>query len=129
MGELEEEVSQVLNDHAQRQADPNFSDNSSLSGVSSDEVSDCSSDLSVDKPLMVKMKDALMKKFGLEGSVLSDREQKIEETNQAMAAFLLLPVVVAITSRIPGFDHKNTTHAQSFMNEYKEQNGKGTTRS
>ena len=74
-----------------------------------------------------KMREALMKKFGLEGSTLSDRQQKIEETNNAMAAFLKLANVLAITSRIPGFDHKNTTHAQSFMNEYKEQNGKGTT--
>ena len=73
--------------------------------------------------------EALAEKFGLEGSTLTDQQQKIEETNQAMAAFLLLPVVVAIISKIRGFDPKNKAHAQSFMNEYKEQNGKGTTRS
>jgi hypothetical protein len=75
------------------------------------------------------MKEALMKKFGLKGSILSDKLLKIEETNNAMAAFLKLANVLAITSRIPGFDHKNTAHAKRFMEEYREQNGKGLTRS
>ena len=55
--------------------------------------------------------EALAEKFGLEGSTLTDQQQKIEETNQAMAAFLLLPVVVAIISKIRGFDPKNRAHA------------------
>ena len=76
-----------------------------------------------------KMKEALMKKFGLEGSTLSDRQQKIEETNNAMAAFLKLANVLAITSRIPGFNHKNKAHADRFMKEYRKKHGKGLTRS
>ena len=76
-----------------------------------------------------KMKEALMKKFGLEGSVLSDRDLRIEESSNAMAAFLKLANVLAITSRIPGFNHKNKAHAKAFMEQYREQNGKGTTRS
>ena len=76
-----------------------------------------------------KMKEALMNKFGLKGSNLSDWQQKVEETNQAMAAFLLLPVVVAITSKIRNFNPKNTAHAKSFLKQYKEQHGKSLTRS
>ena len=76
-----------------------------------------------------EMKEALMEKFGLEGSTLSDRDLKIEETNNAMAAFLKLANVLAIISNIRGFDPKNTAHAQSFMNEYRKQNGNGTIRS
>ena len=76
-----------------------------------------------------EMKDALMNKFGLEGSTASDRQQKIEETKNAMAAFLKLANVLAITSRIPGFDHKDTAHAKAFMEQYRKRNGKGTIRS
>ena len=76
-----------------------------------------------------QMKEALMNKFGLKGSNLSDWQQKVEETNQAMAAFLLLPVVVAITSKIRNFNPKNTAHAKSFLKQYKEQHGKSLTRS
>ena len=76
-----------------------------------------------------KMKEALMKKFGLEGSVITDKQQSSEEISNALDAFLLLPIVVAITSKIPDFDHKNRDHAASFMEQYREQHGKGLTRS
>ena len=76
-----------------------------------------------------EMKEALMKKFGLEGCTLSDKQQKIEESKNATAIFFQLAGVVAIISNIRGFDPKNTAHAQSFMEQYREQNGKGTTRS
>ena len=76
-----------------------------------------------------KMREALMTNFGLEGSTASDWEQKREETRNAMAKFLLLPDVVAITSTISNFDPKNKDHAELFMKEYREQNGKGTVRS
>ena len=72
-----------------------------------------------------KMRPALAEKLGLEGSTLTDKEQKALKTKNAMAAFLKLANVLAITSRIPGFDHKNTAHAKRFMEEYREQNGKG----
>ena len=76
-----------------------------------------------------KMKEALMNKFGLEGSTLSDYQQKLEETNKAMAAFLKLANVLAITSKIRNFNPKNRAHAERFMEQYREQNGKGTIRS
>ena len=76
-----------------------------------------------------KMKEALMNKFGLQGSILSDRDLKLEVTNNAMAAFLKLANVLAVTSTIPGFDHKNRAHAERFMKEYRKQNGKGPTQS
>jgi hypothetical protein len=75
------------------------------------------------------MREALMTNFGLEGSTASDWEQKREETRNAMAKFLLLPDVVAITSTISNFDPKNKDHAASFMEQYREQHGKGLTRS
>ena len=73
--------------------------------------------------------EALKNKFGLEGSVLSDRDQKIEESSKAMAAFLKFPSVVAITSTIKDFDPKNPVHAKSFMEQYRKKHGKGPTRS
>ena len=76
-----------------------------------------------------KMKEALMEKFGLEGSTTSDWQQKREESSKALDAFLLLPVVVAITSTISNFNPKNKAHANSFMEQYREQEGKGPTRS
>ena len=77
-----------------------------------------------------KMKEALVRflKTGEKGAK-SEQTQKAEETSKAMVAFLKLANVLAITSRIPGFDHKNTAHAKRFMEEYREQNGKGLTRS
>ena len=74
------------------------------------------------------MKEALMEKFGLKGSILSDKLLKIEETSKALDAFLLLPIVVAITSTISNFNPKNRDHAESFMKEYREKEGKGTAR-
>ena len=76
-----------------------------------------------------EMKEALMEKFGLEGCTLSDKQQKIEETSKALDAFFLLPIVVAITSTISNFNPKNKAHANSFMEQYREQQGKGPTRS
>ena len=76
-----------------------------------------------------KMKEALMEKFGLEGSTTSDWQQKREESSKALDAFLLLPVVVAITSTFSNFNPKNKAHANSFMEQYREQQGKGPTRS
>ena len=76
-----------------------------------------------------KMKEALMKKFGLEGSVITDKQQSSEEISNALDAFLLLPIVVAITSKIRNFNPKNRAHAERFMEQYREQNGKGTIRS
>ena len=76
-----------------------------------------------------EMKEALMEKFGLEGSTTSDWQQKREEASNALDAFLKLASVVAITSTISNFNPKNKAHAELFMNEYKKQNGKGTTRS
>ena len=81
------------------------------------------------KAKVLEMKEALMNKFGLEGSTLSDKKQKIEETRNAMAKFLLLPDVVAITSTISNFDPKNKDHAASFMEQYRKKHGKGPTRS
>ena len=77
-----------------------------------------------------EMKEALVRflKTGEKGAK-SEQTQKAEETSKAMVAFLKLANVLAITSRIPGFDHKNTAHAKRFMEEYREQNGKGLTRS
>ena len=76
------------------------------------------------------MKEALIRflKTGEKGAK-SDYQQKREESSNAMAKFLLLPIVVAITSRIPGFNHKNRAHADRFMEEYRKQHGKGLTRS
>ena len=86
-------------------------------------------DWSRDAATVPEMREALKKKLGLEGSTLSDRQQKIEETSKAMAKFLLLPIVVAITSTISNFNPKNRDHAESFMKEYREKEGKGTIRS
>ena len=88
-----------------------------------------SSELKQERATVPEMKEALMKKFGLEGSTASDWQQKREETRNAMAKFLLLPIVVAITSKIPDFDHKNRDHAELFMKEYRKKEGKGTARS
>ena len=76
-----------------------------------------------------EMKEALMNKFGLEGSTLSDRQQKLDESSKAMDAFLLLPDVVAITSTISNFNPKNRDHAELFMKQYHKKHGKGPTRS
>jgi hypothetical protein len=76
-----------------------------------------------------KMREALMTNFGLEGSTASDWEQKREETRNAMAKFLLLPIVVAITSKIPDFNPKNPRHAELFMKDYRKKHGEGPTRS
>ena len=76
-----------------------------------------------------KMKEALMNKFGLEGSTLSDYQQKLEETNKAMAAFLKLANVLAITSKIRNFNPKNRDHAELFMEQFRKKHGKGLTRS
>ena len=76
-----------------------------------------------------KMKEALMDKFGLEGSTLSPYQQKIEESSKATAIFFQLASVVAIISKTRGFDPNNRAHAESFMKEYKKQHGKGLTRS
>ena len=77
-----------------------------------------------------KMKEALIRflKTGEKGTK-SDKKQKIEETNKAMAAFLKLPFVVAIISTISNFNPKNPRHAELFMEQYREQNGNGTIRS
>ena len=88
-----------------------------------------SSELKKKGATVPKMKEALMNKFGLQGSILSDRDLKLEVTNNAMAAFLKLANVLAITSKIRNFDPKNRVHAERFMEQYREQNGKGTIRS
>ena len=77
-----------------------------------------------------KMKEALVRflKTGEKGAK-SEQTQKAEETKNAMAAFLKLANVLAITSRIPGFNHKNKAHADRFMKEYRKKHGKGPTRS
>ena len=76
-----------------------------------------------------KMKEALMDKFGLEGSNVSDHQQKVEEKRKATAAFFQLPIVVAIISTISNFNPKNPRHAELFMKEYRKKEGKGTARS
>jgi hypothetical protein len=76
-----------------------------------------------------EMKDALMKKFGLEGSIVSDHQQKLEESSKATAIFFQLASVVAITSTISNFNPKNQRHAESFMEQYRKKHGKGPTRS
>jgi len=76
-----------------------------------------------------KMKEALMKKFGLEGSVITDKQQSSEEISNALDAFLLLPIVVAITSKIRNFNPKNRDHAELFMEQFRKKHGKGLTRS
>ena len=73
--------------------------------------------------------EALMKKFGLEGSALTDTQQKVEEKRKATAAFFQLPIVVAIISTISNFNPKNPRHAELFMKEYRKKEGKGTARS
>ena len=73
--------------------------------------------------------EALKKKFGLEGSVLSDQQQKAEESSNALTTFLKSEDAVAITSKIPGFDPKNTDDAESFMAQYRKKHGEGPTRS
>ena len=76
------------------------------------------------------MKEALIRFFKTgEKGAKSDYQQKVEESSKATAVFFQSPSVVAITSKIPDFDHKNRDHAASFMEQYREQNGKGTTRS
>ena len=89
-----------------------------------------SEDLSSRGATAPKMKEAVIRflKTGEKGAK-SDYQQKIEETSNAMAKFLLLPVVVAITSKIPDFNPKNKAHAESFMKDYRKQHGKGPTRS
>ena len=74
-------------------------------------------------------REALMKKFGLEGSALSDYQQNVEESSKAMDAFLLLPDVVAITSTISNFNPKNRDRASSFMEQYRNKHRNGPTRS
>ena len=76
-----------------------------------------------------KMKQALMDKFGLEGSNLSDYQQKVVESSDALTTFLKSENAVAITSKIPGFDPKETAHAESFMAQYRKKHGEGSTRS
>ena len=73
--------------------------------------------------------EALQKKFGLEGSVLNDHQQKAEESSNALTTFLKSEDAVAITSKIPGFDPKNTDDAESFMAQYRKKHGEGPTRS
>ena len=75
------------------------------------------------------MKQALMDKFGLEGSNLSDYQQKVVESSDALTTFLKSENAVAITSKIPGFDPKKTAHAESFMAQYRKKHGEGPTRS
>ena len=77
-----------------------------------------------------KMKEALIRflKTGEKGAK-SEQTQKAEETKNAMAAFLKLANVLAITSKIRNFNPKNRAHAERFMEQYREQNGKGTIRS
>ena len=76
-----------------------------------------------------KMKEALIRFLKTGEKVQTDHQQKLEETNNAMAAFLKLANVLAITSQIRNFNPKNRTHAERFMEQYREQNGKGTIRS
>ena len=73
--------------------------------------------------------EALAKKFRLEGSVLTDFQQKVEESSNALTTFLKSEDAVAITSKIPGFDPKNTDDAESFMAQYRKKHGEGPTRS
>lgn len=73
--------------------------------------------------------EALAKKFRLEGSVLTDFEQKREESSNALTTFLKSEDAVAITSTIPDFDPKIETHAKSFMAQYRNKHGEGPTRS
>ena len=74
-------------------------------------------------------RDALMEKFGLEGSNLSDYQQKCKESSNALDAFLKFTNVVDITSTISNFNPKNETHASSFMEQYRKKHGKGPTQS
>ena len=80
-----------------------------------------------------EMRPALAKKFGLEGSTVSDSvsdwHQKREESSKATAAFFQLASVVAITSTISNFNPKNKDHAERFMKQYRKKHGKGLTRS
>ena len=76
-----------------------------------------------------KMKQALMDKFGLEGSNLSDYQQKVVESSDALTTFLKSENAVAITSKIPGFDPKKAAHAETFMAQYRKKHGEGPTRS
>jgi hypothetical protein len=76
-----------------------------------------------------EMKEALMNKFGLEGSTVSDWQQKLDESSNALDAFLKLASVVAITSKIRNFNPKNRDHAASFLEQYRKKHGKGPTRS
>lgn len=82
-----------------------------------------------EKSKVSECREALAEKFGLEGSTVSDYQQKVEESSNALNAFLKLASVVAITSKIPDFDHKNRDHAKSFLKEYRKQHGEGPTRS
>ena len=76
------------------------------------------------------MKEALIRflKTGEKG-IKTWKQQKIEEYHKAMDAFFQLPDVVAITSTIQDFDHKNKSHADTFMERYRKKHGKGPTRS
>ena len=77
-----------------------------------------------------EMKAALIRflKTGEKGAK-SDIHQKREETRNAMAAFLKLENVAAITSTIQDFDPKNTAHAESFLKQYRKKHSEGPTRS
>ena len=73
-----------------------------------------SSELVQARATVPEMKAALMKKFGLEGSTVSDYQLGVEATSKATAAFFQLASVVAIISTISNFNPKNTAHAQSI---------------
>ena len=73
--------------------------------------------------------EALANKFRLEGSVLTDYQQKVEESSKALTTFLKSEDAVAITSKIPGFDPKKTADAETFMKQYRKKHGEGPTRS
>ena len=82
-----------------------------------------------EKSKVSECREALAEKFGLEGSTVSDYQQKVEESSNALTTFLKSEDAVAITSKIPGFDPKKTAHAETFMEQYRKKHGKGPTRS
>ena len=77
-----------------------------------------------------ELKEALVRflKTGEKGAK-TDYQQKVEESSNALDAFLLLPVVMAITSTISNFNPKNPRHAARFLEQYHKKHGKGPTRS
>ena len=89
-----------------------------------------SEDLKQRTATVPELKEALVRflKTGEKGAK-TDYQQKVEESSNALDAFLLLPDVVAITSTISNFDPKNKDHAELFMKEYRKKHGKGLTRS